>query len=218
MTTEDDVYLKAYNQKKPQGSKCSEDDFEKIMEVYEETAEVQAPFAAVDNTVIPFETMRFALKQQVNDRVQAFAKDIYEYWKTRRQESGNRPLQPSLKFETHQDNDDGDPYVCFRRREVRQARKTRARDVQSTDKLRRLRKEIEEGRQLVSLAYHREVTKRDLLQVDRSIFEQRAKLKEAKIRLGIKTDDDDLINQKVSKSVPRAPYSELTSNSPRRGR
>ncbi|KAH8821691.1 putative enhancer of polycomb-like protein 1 [Xylogone sp. PMI_703] len=199
MTTQDEAFLKTYNSKRPPGAKCSEDDFEKIMETYEETAQLQAPFAAVDNTVIPFETMKVAIKQLVEDRVMSFAKDIYDYWNTRRQESGNRPLQPTLRFETHQEKDDLDPYVCFRRREVRQTRKTRARDVQSTDKLKRLRKELEEGRQLVAMAYQREITKRDLLAVDRSIFEQRAKVKEAKVRLGIKTDDEDLINQKAPK-------------------
>ncbi|RDL35118.1 Enhancer of polycomb-like protein [Venustampulla echinocandica] len=200
MTTEDDAFLKVYNQKKGMGARCSEADFEKIMEVFEETAELQAPFAAVDNTVVPFETMKYALKNQMDDKIQnAFAKDIYEHWKVRRQASGNKPLQPSLKFETHQENDDGDPYVCFRRREVRQTRKTRARDVQSTDKLKRLRKELEEGRQLVALAFQREMTKRELLNVDRNIFEQRAKVKEAKVRLGIKGDDEDLINQRPQK-------------------
>ena len=171
------------------------------MEVYEETAELQAPFAAVDNTVIPFDTMKVALKQQVEETLHGLAKDVYEHWKVRRQESGNNPVQPTLKFETHKETDDHDPYVCFRRRELRQTRKTRQRDVQSTEKLRRLRKELEEGRQLVILAYQRELTKRELLNVDRSIFEQRSKVKEAKVRLGIKTDDDDLINQKVCKPL-----------------
>ena len=168
------------------------------MEVFEETANIQAPFAAVDGTVISFETMKVALRQQLDDKIMGFAEDIYEHWRNRRQESGNHPLQPSLKFEKNQEKDDGDPYVCFRRRDVRQTRKTRARDVQSTDKLKKLRKELEEGRQLIAMAYQRELTKRDYLKIERNIFEQRAKVKEAKIRLGIKTDDEDLINQKVS--------------------
>ncbi len=200
MTTEDDVFLKSYNQKRPAGSKCLEDDFEKIMEILEETAEAHAPYASVDGTVIPFETMKVALKQQVEEKILSFAKDIYDHWKNRRQDSNNHPLQPTLKFEKNQEKDDGDPYVCFRRRDVRQTRKTRARDVQSTDKLKRLRKELEDGRNLITLAYQRELTKRDLLKVDRSIFEQRAKVKEAKVRRGIKTDDEDLINQRVSGS------------------
>jgi len=198
MTTEDDVFLTAYNQKKPAAAKCSEDDFEKIMEIFEETAELQTPYASVDSTVVSFETMKTAIKQELKtEELPGFAKDIYDFWKSRRQDSGNNPLQPTLKFETHQDNDDGDPYVCFRRREVRQTRKTRARDVQSTDRLRKLRTELEEGRKLVALAQHRETMKRNLLNVEKSIYDQRAKVKDAKVRLGIRTDDEDLINQKV---------------------
>jgi len=202
MTTDDDVFLKAYNQKKPPTGQCSEDDFEKIMEAFETTADRQTPFAAVDNTVAGFEMMEFALKQEVDKKAQAFAKDIYDYWKTRRQYSSNRPLQPTLKFELHQDNDDGDPYVCFRRRDVRQTRKTRARDIQVTDKLRKLRKELEDGRQLVLMSLQREHAKRDLLAIDRSIFEQRGKVKEIRQRLGIKVDDEVLINQKPQKRKP----------------
>jgi enhancer of polycomb-like protein len=201
MTTEDDAFLKAFNQKKA-GAKCSENDFEQIMEAFEDTASEQAPFASIDNTVIPFETMQLALKQQVVPKVQVFAKEIYEHWKLRRQSAGNTPLQPSLKFEKNQELDDGDPYVCFRRRDARQTRKTRNRDVQSTEKLKRLRKELEEGRELVRLTYQREVLKRDLMKVDKDVFESRAKLKETKVKLGIKADDDDLIQQKVCPHLP----------------
>lgn len=219
MTTDDDVFLKAYNQKKPPSAQCSEDDFEKIMEAFETTADRQTPFAAVDNTVAGFEMMEFALKQEVDKKAQAFAKDIYDYWKTRRQCSSNRPLQPTLKFELHQDSDDGDPYVCFRRRDVRQTRKTRARDIQVTDKLRKLRKELEEGRQLVVMSLQREHAKRDLLAIDRSIFEQRGKVKEIRQRLGIKVDDEVLINQKVCDLQWRNSNKILanSSNSHRRG-
>ncbi|CAG8973798.1 hypothetical protein HYALB_00006343 [Hymenoscyphus albidus] len=214
MTTEDDVFLKGYNQKKSASNRCSEDDFEKIMDVFELTAQSQAPFASVDNHVVPFERMKpellktqigpngLPLKQNMVDKLLGFAKDIYEHWRERRRISGNNPIQPSLKREIHQENDDADPYVCFRRRDVRAPRKTRARDVQSTDKLKRLRKEIEDGRALVAMALQRERTKRDLLNIDKSIFEQRTKLKEAKIRLGIKGDDEDLINQKVKHLNP----------------
>ena len=197
MSTEDDVFLREYKNSNPD-NKANPDDFEKIMEIFEETAELQTPYAAVDQTVIPFETMKQPLKQQVDEKLHALAKDFYEFWKKRRQESGNHPLQPSLKFETHQDNDDGDPYVCFRRREVRQTRKTRARDVQSTEKLKRLRKELEEGRNIVKLVLNRELAKRELIKTEKDIFEARAELKAIKIKTGIKTDDDELlINQKV---------------------
>jgi hypothetical protein len=208
MTSDDDVFLTAFNAKRTPSNRCSEDDFEKIMEVYELAAERHTPFAAVDQTIVPFETVEIMLKGEVDKKALGFAKDIYDYWKTSRQTSSNRPLQPTLKFEMHQDSDDADPYVCFRRRDVRQTRKTRARDMQVTEKLRRLRKELEEGRQLVLMALQRERSKRDLLNVDRSIFEQRRKVKEIRQRLGIKVDDEDLVNQKVCDS-PALPLSGL---------
>ena len=104
----------------------------------------------------------------------------------------------SFQFETGQDTDDSDPYVCFRRREVRQIRKTRGRDAQSAEKLRRLRKELEDARQLVALVRQREVARKEMLAMERQLFLQRAEVKEMKRKLGIKDDDEDLINQKVS--------------------
>jgi enhancer of polycomb-like protein len=206
MTTEDDEFLKDYNTKRPANAYLSEDDFERLMEVFEDTAAESAPYAEVDNTFVPFELMLQAVSHHIREKpVQAHAKAIYEYWRSRRQATGNRSLHPSLKFETHQEHDDMDPYVCFRRREVRQTRKTRARDVQVADKLKKLRRELEDGRQLVVFAHGREIYKRELLKANRLVYEQRAKLKETKLKLNIKTDDDDLVDIKPAKRPKTEP-------------
>lgn len=63
--------------------------------------------------------------------------------------------------------------------------------------MRKLRKELEDARQLVAMIKQREVAKNDMLAVERELFERRAKVKETKRKLGIKGDDEDLINQKV---------------------
>jgi enhancer of polycomb-like protein len=198
MTEDDDIFLKSYNQKQAAFEHLSEDDFETVMDVFEDTSIINTPFASVDNTIVPYGEMAPGLQQLEADKLIQHPKEIYEYWRNRRQKLGKRPLHPSLKFETHQDSDDMDPYVCFRRREARQTRKTRARDAQSAEKLKRLRRELEDGRRLIISSHEREILKRDLLNTERLIFEQRDQLKEIKIRLGIKTDDDDLVNQKVS--------------------
>ncbi|OHW91107.1 enhancer-polycomb-like protein 1 [Colletotrichum incanum] len=203
MTTEDDEFLKQYNStKKTVASQLSEDDFERIMEVFEETASEQTPFASIDNTVVGYDLMVPSLTSLGGNKLMGHAKHVYEHWKSRRQALGNKPIHPSVKFETHQESDEADPYVCFRRREARQTRKTRQRDVQSAEKLKRLRRELEDGRQLIIQSYEREMLKRELLTFDRAIFEQRAKLKEMKVKLGIKTEDEDLINHKVC-TIPR---------------
>ncbi|KAG9247876.1 putative enhancer of polycomb-like protein 1 [Calycina marina] len=208
MTSEDDVFLKEYNKKKS-GGRYSEDFFEKIMAMFEETAKTHAPYASVDNTVVPFDTMKSVLVDRVRGEVGEFAKAFYDHWVIRQQ------LQPALKYETSKDNEDADPYVCFRRRDGRQTRKTRARDNASVDRLKKLRREMEDARGMVLATHQREIMKRDLLRTERMIFGQRAILKDTKVRLSIKSNDDDLINQKPQK---RPRQSDVPARAPVVGR
>ncbi|KAG6012276.1 Enhancer of polycomb-like protein 1 [Claviceps pusilla] len=205
MSSEDAEFLKTYNAKSPAGGSLSEDDFERIMEVFEDTAAEQAPFASVDNTIVAYDMMVPSLNHLGSTSILQHAKAIYEYWKNSRLAVGNKPLHPTLKFETHQETDDTNPFVCFRRREARQTRKTRGRDNKVAETLKRLRRELEDGRQLVLLSFEREMMKRELLHMDRAIFEERAKLKQMKLRLGIKGEDEDLVNQKPQKRKAAEP-------------
>jgi enhancer of polycomb-like protein len=224
MTEEDDVFLKIFNSKRDPSQQCSEDDFEATMNFFEETAQTKQPYAAVDSPpILSFADMEEAMDAAVEENVKRFAKDIYEHWKLRRAETDNHPLTPSLKvrqamlsrhpcnkahtltllqFETGQDTDDSDPFVCFRRREVRQIRKTRGRDAQSAEKLRRLRKELEDARQIVALVRQREVARKEMIIMERKLFIERAEVKDMKRKLNIKDDDEDLINQKVNDADP----------------
>jgi enhancer of polycomb-like protein len=168
------------------------------MQFFEDTSSLKQPYASVDNApVLSFNEMEASFDETIDDTARLFAKDIYEHWKQRRLAKQNLALMPSLKFERNVDTDDSDPYVCFRRREVRQARKTRGRDAQIVEKLKRLRVELEHARQLMHLTKQRELARKDQLALDRQIFEQRVAVKEAKRNLGIVGDDQDLVNQKV---------------------
>lgn len=171
------------------------------MSFFEETAQTKQPYAAVDNPpVLALDEFQTALEEEAEASVRALAKDIYEHWKARRLQAGNRILIPSLKFETGADTDEADPYVCFRRREVRQIRKTRGRDAHSAEKLKKLRKELEESRQILALIKQREITKKEQLTIDRQLFEQRTSLRQLKLNLADpykEGDEDLLINQKV---------------------
>jgi enhancer of polycomb-like protein len=199
MDEEDEVALKLINSTLPRGvAECSEDLFEEVTNFFEETAQNKQPFASVDSPpVLPLDELEEQLDDTINPEIRTYLKFIYEHWKSRRIVTGNRGLSPRLKFETGQESDDADPYVCFRRRELRQIRKTRNRDAQSAEKLRRMRKELEEARQLLAMVKQRELSRREVLQVDRLLFQQRTEVKETKRKLGIKGDDEDLINQKV---------------------
>ncbi|KAK8171540.1 enhancer of polycomb-like-domain-containing protein [Phyllosticta citrichinensis] len=198
MNNDDEGFLAALNARKPAAHQCSEDQFEEVVDFFERTAQEKQPYATVDNApILSFDELESAFDETISDGARRFARDIYEHWKLQRSKRGNRSLMPSLKFETNLDTDDADPYVCFRRREVRQARKTRGRDAQVTEKLKKLRVELEQARELMSLLKQREAGRREQLANDRVIFEKRMEVREVKRNLNIKDGDEDLINQKV---------------------
>lgn len=100
-----------------------------------------------------------------------------------------------MQFEQGNEKDDGDPYVCFRRREVRNVRKTRRTDTQSTDKLKRLRQELETARGLIKDVWQRETMRKNTFEYERQIFEKRRALVDIKRKYQIKDTDEDLITK-----------------------
>lgn len=203
LTAEDDAFLTSLNQQRSGHHEtlppCTEAQIEEVMDVFEQATQTAQPFAAVDcPSVLSYEELAASIDHSVEVGARPYATQIYEHWKSQRTQRGNRALMPGLKYETGQETDDSDPFVCFRRREVRQTRKTRGRDAQVVEKLRKLRRELEQARQLVHLVCQRETLRRDQLAIDRHIFEKRVAVKELKRTLGIKGDDDGLLTQKVS--------------------
>ena len=214
---EDDAFLNSMNKKRNASTQCSEDCFEEIMNCFEQTAQVKQPYAAVDNSpVLSYEEIEISMDDYLDDHARLFTKDIYNHWKTRRLSNGNRSLVEGLKvsqiqykhninidaiqFETGAETDDADPYVCFRRREVRQIRKTRGRDAHSAERLKKLRKELEESREILAMIRQREILKQEQLAIDRQLFEQRTSLRSVKLNLPDQYkegDEDILVNQKV---------------------
>ena len=213
MDEEDEIALKQINVQLPESVKqCSEDHFEDVIAFFEETAQNKQPFAAVDSPpVLPLEELEEQYDNTVPPHVRIYAKFIYEHWKARRTATGNRPIAAQLKGETGAETDEADPYVCFRRREARQVRKTRNRDAHSAEKLRTLRRQLEDARNLLLLVRTREMARKAVLENDVKVFRLRAEVKDTKRKLGIKGDDEDLVNQKVRKlQSTHLLYSSLT--------
>lgn len=61
---------------------------------------------------------------------------------------------------------------------------------------------------MVALVRQRELARREMLAIERHVFLQRSEVKEMKRKLNVKDDDEDLINQKVSrnKSISDCPH------------
>lgn len=190
---------------------CTETWFEQLMSAFEETSAQRQPFAAVDHPpVLSLEEMLAAFEEGVEDGARYYARAVYEYWKDRRAQSGDQRLMAqlkTLKIDSGQDPDDSDPYVCFRRREQRQARKTRGRDAKVVETLKKLRRELEDGRWLLNHVKLRETSRREDLRLSQQIFEQRIKLRIAKRDSNIQDDDTELlINQKKRRTNADTPH------------
>ena len=100
MDDDDDAFLRSLNKKRKDAStQRSPDQFEMVMNAFEETAQQKQPFAAVDSPpVLPLEEVELGLEELVdNDNARAFAKEIYAHWKTKRLKANNRSLLTSLK-------------------------------------------------------------------------------------------------------------------------
>lgn len=78
---------------------------------------------------------------------------VYPWWKLRREAREGKAIVPFLNFDESNDND---PYVCFRRREVKSARKTRKTDTQQLERLVRLESELQQATQLMLMLAQRE--------------------------------------------------------------
>lgn len=187
---------------KDKSSQCSEDTFEEVISFFEESSQRIQPFANLDSApVLSLEEMEQGREEPLSSDAQRFLKPLYQYWVSKK---SGRPLMPTIKvrvLDTTSEADDADPYVCFRRREVRQTRKTRGRDAQVVEKLKKLRVELEQAREMVQLVSKREDTNRRSLEINRSVFNQRKRLKEVKVTqniVGEKGEDEELlVNQRV---------------------
>ncbi|KAJ3187985.1 Enhancer of polycomb-like protein 1 [Gaertneriomyces sp. JEL0708] len=119
---------------------------------------------------------------------------IYPHWKHRRYtERGGAHIQPTLRMqEDWASRPDTDPYVCFRRREVKQLRKTRRTDNQALERLRRLRDEMSKARDLLEMITQREAARKESIMLEHLVFEQRVLVRKLKKKLGIVTSEKDL--------------------------
>jgi enhancer of polycomb-like protein len=199
MDDEDEIWLRKFNSsRRSKDGPLSELSFEKIMSNFEDTTNERQPYLSTDPTVIaPFEEFESTFEYLSLKALLPYAQHVYLHWKERRIKRLGKPIPPSLKFEESEKDDSNDPYICFRRREVRQVRKTRRQDAVSSERIRRLKTEMQQARDLVAMVSTREKLREEALKAERNLFSMRCKVKEVKRKLAIVGGDEDLVPLKV---------------------
>ncbi|CAH7668211.1 enhancer of polycomb-like-domain-containing protein [Phakopsora pachyrhizi] len=181
--------------------RLSEDDFEALMDHFEKTTEETVPGLHLDINRLPsladFEhTFESALINPRLPAIKIFAKFVYSHWKERRLKCGGRPIMPAVDFD---ESNESNPYVCFRRREIKMVRKTRRTDAQNMDRLVRLRNDLYKAHELLSAVLTRERVKREAVELEKVIFEGRCQIRDMKRRLNQPDGDEELLVSKREK-------------------
>ncbi|CAG8591912.1 40322_t:CDS:10 [Gigaspora margarita] len=185
MDEDDEKWLCEYNSKS--GNNLKDDDFEEIMEFFENQAK-NKPHLLAKRQLPSWEDCNSWLPDKLlilaND-----AKNVYSYWKSKRHQRLIRyksvaPLMFELKTADTKDEEDN-PYVCFRRRELKPMRRTRRTETQSFDKLRRIRRDVHNGREIIVKVKTRERFKKQRIELNRKIFIKECDIKEMRKELGI---------------------------------
>ncbi|KAJ7133035.1 hypothetical protein C8R46DRAFT_1140417, partial [Mycena filopes] len=124
------------------------------------------------------------------------ARAVYPHWRERRLERGGHRIIPTLNGD---ENDTlNESYICFRRREIKAARKTRASQVTSSDKLLRLQGEFSYPLDLAKAVLAREGLKQESARHAQNVWEKRLAVVDLKRKfpaLGDKADDELLIDK-----------------------
>lgn len=132
----------------------------------------------------------------IPELIEKYGKEVYEHWSRRKIEAKGAEIFPQLKFERPGEKEEVDPYVCFRRRELRHPRKTRRVDILNSQKLRILLKELRHAKDMSLLVAQREQINLQLIEDDLKILNKRKHVISIKRKLDIKGEDEDLINHK----------------------
>ncbi|ORX60206.1 hypothetical protein BCR36DRAFT_342692 [Piromyces finnis] len=183
MDEQDDIFFAEYMKELKEGkikeeSKITEDQFEEVMHALETLTNQK-----FGDDLSTLEELQEYMNTQLHPPPSACYHYIYEYWKKRRLQRNKKPIQPYLK--TEELKIDSDPYVCFRRREIKTLRKTRRCDALSLEKLKRLQNEMEQAHQLMEMVCKREKLRRDSLLLEHKIFEQKILIRQMKKKLGV---------------------------------
>lgn len=153
------------------------------------------------------------------------ARIVYPYWRERRIERNGRPIIPHINVRRQpshlcsfdssckiDDSNEGDSYICFRRRDVKPIRKTRKQDTASVDRMVRLKAELNTCLDLAKLVTTREDIKREFVLSSLNVWDTRINLVDLKRKfalLGSREDEELLLDKErpAKKSRPSGEFS-----------
>ncbi|GAB1517716.1 hypothetical protein RhiTH_000766 [Rhizoctonia solani] len=195
----------------------TEDEFELVMGILERITDERHPCLHADVSKFPTLTdfepvfsnrlpISFFPDYRVPDSVPPPAqllrmfRVIYPHWRERRLERDGRRIIPQINSD---ETNEGDPYVCFRRRDAKPVRKTRRSDTGSVDRMQSLFNNIRQLQHIAQSVVRREQLKHNRALEERQIMNCRMNLAEVKRKFPTtpfgSRDDDEVLVDKIVK-------------------
>ncbi|THH30198.1 hypothetical protein EUX98_g3973 [Antrodiella citrinella] len=196
----------------PQPIVMSEDEFELVMAIFEKVTHEKTPFLhhgleqgstqfppfseyyeafAIDPHPTLFALASVPAWAPSAPQLSKFAKAVYPHWSKRRQERGGHPIIPIVNLDETDTRNES--YICFRRREIKAVRKTRAQQATYGDKMQRLQSEMLSAIDVARYVIQRETMKKDTTGLGLNQADARFKLVDLKRKfptLGTKEDEE----------------------------
>ncbi|KAI0687709.1 enhancer of polycomb-like-domain-containing protein [Cytidiella melzeri] len=186
----------------------SEDEFELVMAMFEKITHEKVeflhhnfrdvpPFTLYEETfALPLPRTTFALFEApswipVPTQLLRLARIVYPHWSVRRTDRDGHPIIPAVNLD--ESDTKNESYICFRRRESKAVRKTRAQQATFSDKMIRLQSELTTAMELAKGVCQREALKRHAALEGKGMWERRFAMVDVKRKcpmLGTKEDDE----------------------------
>ncbi|RPD66682.1 hypothetical protein L226DRAFT_453767 [Lentinus tigrinus ALCF2SS1-7] len=132
------------------------------------------------------------------------ARIVYPYWRERRLERGGHRIIPPVNLD--ESDTKNESYICFRRREIKAIRKTRASQASFSDRMIRLQNELATALDIVRLVHQRENCKRESFSATHKLWDKRvpvADLKRMHPSLGSREDDELFLDKERPPKKPK---------------
>ncbi|KAI9295937.1 hypothetical protein K502DRAFT_341319 [Neoconidiobolus thromboides FSU 785] len=208
MDEEDYNFIKTYSDQTVK--KINESRFEEILKLLEDAVADGRIDPKEENVKIPDDILvtlktTFSRSKSIEKQFNA----ILQHWINRRKKMNNSDtIMPRLRLD-RSIKAENDPYLCFRRREIKLQRRTRATDTFYINKLNHLRYNLNKLLSLVDSSIAREEKREEAIHMQEEVLKKRMSI--CKKRVAIKYDDP-AIRDNVKKHEHKASSHSINLN------
>ncbi|KAG9292359.1 hypothetical protein G9A89_015229 [Geosiphon pyriformis] len=209
--TDDDLdWIQKYNDSKPDKEKLEEDELEWMLYQFELIANRRLRCKRDPKALPSIQEMERTFTGELLAPLRLKLPIVYSYWMECRIKRGGGAVAPVVMTEPANIQEEENPYVCFRRRELKPMRKTRRTDAKSLERCDKLHLNLTMGAIVLESRLKFAKRRREIVANEMNMFNGRLQVKQFSRGLGIE--------ENVSGKPPKKKVRKLSHSSSDKGR